>query len=172
MQLEIDGELYELPLVSSFDLDEDRIFFKATNLHAEDVWMGLQDGGGLSFSVLLQNEGFLPAMAHIAYRREHPDDPDDLIVKVVGRQKRVEMIGSLARSLEDDASGEPVGTTSVPDGSSKSSKQGKRSTRRTKEERSGKRSKSSSDRQDVTPAPTGTDESDGRSTSARLRQVI
>ena len=68
MQFEIEGQVYEFPMVGSFDLDENRIFFQGTGMHAEDVWLGLQDDGGLSFAELMRNEGFLASMAHIAYR--------------------------------------------------------------------------------------------------------
>lgn len=124
MRFEIDGQPYDMPMLTSFDLDEDRLFYQATGMHTEDAWLGL-DAGTVTSRDLFDNEGFLPVMAQIAYRREHPDVTDDLIVKVVGRQKRVAMIASLALSLEqeaeDDEPGKDEGTTSVPNESSKSS---------------------------------------------------
>ena len=43
------GRQHQVPAeAGSFDLDEDRLFFQGTGLHAEDVWLGIQDGGGLN----------------------------------------------------------------------------------------------------------------------------
>lgn len=176
MQLEIDGAAYEFPSVGSFDLDEDRIFFQATGMHAEDVWIGLQDDGDLSFSALIGNEGFLPAMAHIAYRREHPDEAADVVLKIVGRQKRMNMIGSLAASIEEepagDEPGKDEGTTSVPNESLTSSSSEKSRTPHSKDESSGRTSETSSVPQDDDRGITGTGASGTSSMSDRLRQVV
>jgi hypothetical protein len=175
MQIEIDGTAYEFPSIGSFDLDEDRIFFKGTGLHAEDVWLGIQDGGDLSFSALVANEGFLTAMAHIAYRREHPNETDETIFRVVGRQKRLEMIASLANSIaEDEPEADTVpladGTTG-PTVSSEKSNDRRPSTPPNKEGSSGKPSGPSSVPPVVALGITGTGVSDMSSTSDRIRQA-
>lgn len=175
MNLEIDGTPYEFPSIGSFDLDEDRIFYKATGMHVEDVWLGIQDDGDLSFSTLVQNEGFLPAMAHIAYRREHPEETADAIFRVVGRQKRLEMLASLASSVADDqeADAAPLedGTNS-PDGSSPRSSSEKPSTQPSKDGSSGSISEKSSGPPDAAQETIGTGESDASSTSDHLRRVV
>ena len=176
MNIEIDGKPYEFPSIGSFDLDEDRIFYKGTGLHAEDVWLGIQDGGDLSFSSLVANEGFLTAMAHIAYRREHPNESADAIFRVVGRQKRLEMVASLAASIaeeEPEADAAPLADgTTEPTGSSERSNAGKPSTPPNKDDSSGKPSEPSSVPPVVALGITGTGGSDTSSMSDRIRQAV
>lgn len=172
MQLEIDGQLYELPDISSFDLDEDRIFYKATGLHAEDVLIGLQEGGGLSFRDVLDNEGYLSAVAHIAYRREHENEADDVVMKVVGRQKRVALLASLLNSAQGDDDPKDEGATNAPDESSTRSSSESESTPPNKTGSSGTPSETSSVPQVVALGTTGTPESDTSQGSGRMRRVV
>lgn len=175
MDFEIDGEPYEFPLLSTFDLDEDRIFYRLTGMHTEDAWLGLHDGTVTSRD-LFDNEGFLPAMTQVAYRREHPDVDDELIVKVAGRQKRMDMVASLARSLgepgEEDEPGKDEGTTSVPNESSTSSSSEKPSSSEPKPSPGSTDSASYSEPQEDGPATTGTSGSDTSPASAPVRLVV
>lgn len=161
MQIEIDGVAYEVPDIGTFDLDEDRIFYKATGLHVEDVLLRIQDGEEVG---LLDNDGFLSAVAHIAYRREHPTESAEAIFRVVGRQKRLDMVVSLAQSLEEDppeGDAAPLadGTTGQ-NGSSERSNEGKPSTPPSRDGSSGKPSAPSSVPQVVALGITGTGGSD------------
>lgn len=175
MQLEIDGSMYDFPMLSSFDLDEDRIFYQLTGMHTEDAWLGL-DAGTVTSRDLFDNEGFLAAMAQIAYRREHPDVTDDLVVKLVGRQKRVDLIASLARSItpeeEQDEPGKDEGTTSVPTGSSQSSSSAKPNYNEPKPSPESKDSDSSSVPQVVARGTTGTSGSDTSPESVPVRLAV
>lgn len=171
---EIDGTHHEMPLVGSFDMDENRIFNQQTGLHAEDVWLGLQSGGGMTFGELMRNEGFLTALAHIAYRRENPDIPDDVIAKKIGKVNRVGLFASLVESLveaEEEDPKEQVSTTAPSEPSTSSSVDRPNTTGR-KAKSSGKRSKKSSVPPEETPANIGTTGSDTSATSVPLRRVV
>ena len=174
MQLEIDGRLYDFPLLSTLDLDEDRIFYQATGMHTEDAWLGVQEGGALKWSDLVDNEGFLAAMARIAYRREHPDVQDEIVVEIVGRQKRMDMLASIALSLKtgDDDSGKVEGATNAPNGSSTSSS----SERPTTSEPTLSPGSTSSESRSVPPVvalgTTGTPVSDTSPASAPVRLAV
>jgi len=177
VNIEIDGAEYEFPSIGSFDLDEDRIFFQGTGLHAEDVWLGIQDGGDLSFQKLVAIEGFLTAMAHIAYRREHPDESAEAIFRVGGRQKRLEMVASLANSIAEDD--EPEGdtvpladATTGPSGSSGRSNDEKPSTPPSRDGSSGTLSGPSSVPQVVALGITGTGASAMSPTSRQIRRAV
>lgn len=177
VNIEIDGATFEFPSIGSFDLDEDRIFFQGTGLHAEDVWLGIQEGGDLSFSKLVANEGFLTSMAHIAYRREHPDESAETIFRVVGRQKRLEMVASLANSIADeeqpDGDAAPLAdATPVTPESSGTFSSEKPSTLLSKDGSSGKPSVPSSVPQVVALGITGTGGSDTSPTSDPIRQAV
>lgn len=174
---EIDGVFHEMPLLGSFDLDENRVFKLRTGMHAEEVWLGLQDGADLSFAELLRNDGFLEALVHIAYRRANEGTTDDEIQRRVGKMNRLDLFSSLITSMiEEEAEEEPVplgsGTTSDPNGSSTSSPPGKPGTKPSKEKRSGKRSAKSSDQQDDGLGSIGITGSDTPSVSGQLRRVV
>jgi len=168
---EINDQFYELPLLGTFDMDENRIFKQQTGLNAEDAWLGLQEGGDLSFHDLFRTDGFLEAMIHIAYRREHPDEPAEEIATMIGKLNRMEMFGSFVASLtdedEEEAPLQTNGSTSEPDRSSPSEKPSKPSTSENRLSSSGRTSERSSGRPDDGPAPIGITGSGGPSTSAR-----
>lgn len=109
----INGERYELPDMGTFTVKESRVFYKETGLVPEVVRMRLQ-AGELTFMDLLENVGFLPALATVAYMREH-DDVDDLTVeKVISRTTRDDLFMALLDRSEDDAVPPSEGVTSTP----------------------------------------------------------
>jgi hypothetical protein len=172
---EIDGTFHEMPLVGSFDMDENRIFKQRTGLHAEDVWLGLQPGGGMTFGELMRNDGFLESLAHIAYRRSNPGVADDVIAQRIGKVNRIGLFASLVDSMvgtDEDSDPKESGSTRAPNEPSTSSTVDKPNTTGRKGKSSGKGSKKSSGRQDDGPATTGTTGSDTSATSVPLRRVI
>lgn len=165
---EIDGKFYELPLLGTFDMDENRIFKRQTGLNAEDAWLGLQDDGEMSFHELFRTDGFLESMVHIAYRREHPDIESHQIERMIGKLNRMELFASFVTSLsqEEEAPLQTSGSTSEPERSSPSEKLSRLPTSSSREETSGSSSETSSELPDAGPGSTGTIGSGGRSTSA------
>lgn len=170
----IDGAIYELPSIVGLTNRENRIYYKATGLLVEWSWVSLQTGE-ITFYDLMQNEGFLPAMAQIAYIREHPEADDAEVASMIDGLNRFELFSSLVDSTIGTEGEDAVpleDTTNIPRESSKSSSGEKRSYKSNKEKSSGKRSKKSSGQQGGTQEAIGTSESDGHSTSRPLRRVI
>lgn len=167
----IDGVVYEMPLPSSFDIDEAEIYFKYTGVVLEEIWLE-----NVGWDELKTRPGFVPAFAHVAYRRAHPNAGYDDIRVVVGRQNRYELVGSWIASLADDESSEDPKeqttddpTRPSPTSSETESKPGKTTSH---SESSGPDSMTRSEPPVVEHETTGTSVSDGQPTSVPLRQVI
>lgn len=167
----IDGVVYEMPLPSSFDMDEAEIYFKYTGLVVEEFWLE-----NVGWDELKKRPGFIAALAHIAYRRQHPDANYDDVRVVVGRQNRYELVGSWISSLldEPDGSEDPKAENPAPDKQSRisSETESKRGKTTSPAESSGEPSTTRSGQQDGGPATTGTPGSDGQPGSVPLRQVV
>ena len=154
--------------MASFDNDECRIFFETTGTTIEELWLG-----DTSYADMFRKDGFLNALAHIAYRRAHRESDGETVRTLVGKQNRLRLLAALLEQAgEDDAPGEDSGTTSVPNESSTSSNSENESTRPSRDGSSGKSSETSSVPQVVARGTTGTGESDISSTSPPLRQVV
>ena len=166
----IDGQVYEMPLPSSFDIDEAEIYFKYTGVVLEEIWLE-----NIGWNELKTRPGFVPAFAHVAYRRAHPEVGYDDARVVVGRQNRYELVGSWIASLaDDDASEDPKATSDEqtkpsPTSSETGSKPGNPTL---PPESSGPGSTKSSVPPVVARGTTGTSGSDGPATSVPLRQVV
>lgn len=168
----IDGVVYEMPLPSSFDIDEAEIYFKYTGVVLEEIWLE-----NIGWDELKTRPGFVPAFAHIAYRRAHPGTGYDDVRVVVGRQNRYELVGSWIASLADDdeSSEDPKAQTNdaptrpSPTLSGIDSKPGKTTLQ---PESSGLGSTTPSAQPDGERVTTGTSGSDGQAMSVPLRQVV
>lgn len=155
----IDGDRYELPDMGTFTVKESRVFYKETGLVPEVVRMRLQ-AGELSFMDLLENVGFLPALAAVAYMREH-DDVDDLTVeKVISRTTRDDLFMALLDRPEDDAVPPSEGVTSTPPEQSPNGSSEKPSSTSLSSGSSGMSSTPSSEKPDVPADSIGTTASD------------
>lgn len=164
---QINGRTYEVPAVASFDNDEARIFYDTTGHTMEQLWLG-----EITYADLFREEGFLPAMAHIAYRREHPDADQAEVKALIGKQNRLELLGALLRGNdgeEEDPKAERA--TSAPPESSPSSSSENETSKPPTTERSGSTSESSTDEPDDGPATTGMSGSDSQPGVRRLRQA-
>ena len=75
--LEIDGRQYEWPGLMSLTNRECRIFYEETGVVWESLWLD-----GMTVKDMALKEGFMAAMARIAYTREHPDtaSPNPLVL--------------------------------------------------------------------------------------------
>ena len=168
---EIDGVFYEVPLPSSFDLDEAKVFYETTGFVVEAIW--LED---LGFADLMKREGFLTALVVIAYRRANQDASIDDIRARVGKVNRqqlfVSMVASMTAGLEEPDKGKGEGTTSVPNESSTSSSSESKTSEQRNSERSGELSTTSSVPRVVALGTTGTIESGTLSTSVPIRQAV
>lgn len=165
---EINGQTYEIPAVASFDNDEARIFYETTGHTMEQLWLG-----EITYADLFREEGFLPAMAHIAYRREHPDVDQAEVKALIGKQNRLSLLGALLSGAEDDEeSPKAEGATSAPSESSTSSSDEKLTSKPSTPEGSGNGSESSTDAPANVHESTGTPGSGTSPASVPLRQVV
>lgn len=117
----IDGAFYEVPALASLDMDENQIMFELSGSPTED-WILLfaaaqaddfDDEQRAELGRKLKHPGFLRAMVHIAYRREHRDIGRDEISIVVGRTNQVLSWASMFLS-RGDADGPPTETATLP----------------------------------------------------------
>src|SRR6188472_2382369 len=108
----IDCDRYELPDMGTFTIRESRVFYRETGLVPEVVRMRLQ-AGDLTFMDLLENVGFLPALATVAYMREHDDADDATVEAVIAATRRDDLFMALL-DQGDDAVPPSEGVTSTP----------------------------------------------------------
>ena len=169
---EIDGREYEWPGLMTLTVRECRIFHEETGLVWESLWMD-----GMTVPDLFHREGFLSAMARIAYVREHPDAQDDEVRAIISNQPRAALFSTGLQAFQDDDASEDPKAPSVEDDETSlsqtknepgSSGNGENS----KPPTSGTGSTTSSDPPAGSPEPTGTGESDPNSMSLPLRRVI
>ncbi len=166
----IDGRRYELPDMGTFTVRESRVFHKETGLVPEVVRMRLADGS-ITFMDLLENVGFLPALAMIAYAREN--DVDDVEVeKVIGNTARDDLFMALLDHPEEDEAVPPAeGATSAPPERSLNGSSESKSTTEPSTSSSGPTSMTSSERPDVPSESIGTIESGTSPTLVPARLV-
>lgn len=170
---EIDGREYEWPGLMGLTVRECRIFREETGMVWESLWLD-----NMTVKDLFAREGFLSAMARIAYVREHPEALDDDVRTVISNQQAVSLLATGLQAFNDtpEASEDPKAprpesesTSSSPTRNEPGSKpSGATST----PESSGNGSTPSSDEPEGSPERIGTGGSDQSSMSLPLRRVI
>lgn len=164
---EIDGTRYEIPRLDTFTMDEAQILYELSGVVQEDFApedpeasdeVKAAHEAGLESKI--RNPAFKRALAHISYRRAHPDLPFDAAALAVGKANALDVTLALFK-------GEPE---SPPEMSSPNEPESKpSSSEHSKSEDSGSRLRSVSDPQEETPDRIGTTESD---TSSRLSAPV
>ena len=166
----IDGTLYEIPALDSFDMDEAQILWDSTGMALEDF---VPPGGEdvepeeieeyqEKLSHQVKNPAFLRVLMHVAYRRGNPKLPEGRIKDVVRSVNHLDAMVDFLRSSQ--AKGDrrpPESTTEQPQSSGRSSDDSSAS--------SGSDSTVSSVAPESTPDPTGISESD---TSAEQDRTV
>jgi hypothetical protein len=155
----INGERYELPDMGTFTIKESRVFHRETGLVPEVVRMRLQ-AGEITFMDLLENIGFLPALATVAYMREHDDTDDATVEKLIAATTRDDLFMALLDAPEDDAVPPSEGVTSTPPEQSPNGSSEKQPSTEPSKSSSGMTSTPSSVRPDVPADSIGTTELD------------
>lgn len=156
----IEGRRYELPDMGTFTVRESRVFYKETGLVPEVVRMRLADNT-LTYMELLENVGFLPALATIAYQRDNTDSSDADVELVIGNTPRDDLFMALLDQGEEEVEVPPSGgVTSDQPGSSPNGSSESTPTSEPSKSTSGQSSMPSSGRPDGDPANTGITESD------------
>jgi hypothetical protein len=150
---EIDGVFYEIPKLDEITLDEERILYIYADTVLQDFAPAHPETAEAERAAYereqmrrIRNPEFKRALAHIAYRRQHPDTSDTDIQQAIGQVNALEV--DLALLKGDDAS--PPAPSSQNEPSSESgSKPPSRSTG------SGTPTGNSSDPAEETPEGTG-----------------
>ena len=166
----IDGRRYELPDMGTFTVRESRVFWKETGLVPEVVRMRLADGT-LTYMELLENVGFIPALATIAYQRENTDATDADIEIVIGNTHRDDLFMALLDQPDEEEVPPSEESTSEPPASSPNGSNENTPTDENSKPASGLTSTKSSEKQDGDPVSTGTIGSGLLHTSAPTRLV-
>jgi hypothetical protein len=155
---EINGEAYEVPLFDELTLDEERVLYVyADSVVADFVPPHPEEDDKIAKAILLEqarkirNPEFKRALAHIAYKRRHPDAADADIQKALGRVNAFDLDLAILRGDADD----PPTTTSRKQPENKSGSKPPSSA-----EASGRDSENTSGIQAVSLARTGTTASD------------
>ena len=168
---EIDGREYEWPGLMSLTVRECRIFHEETGVVWESLWID-----GMTVQDLFHREGFLSAMARIAYVREHPEALDDAVKAVIANQPRMSLFATGMQAFNDTASEEGKEPAqdgeSTPSSATRNEHGSKPNGANSKSETSGNGSTQHSGEPDDNPEPIGLGESEPSSTSPPLRQVI
>lgn len=160
---EIDGELYQIPTLVTLNLDEERLLFIYADAVIADFVPPHPDWT-LEEVVehrrrqadKIRNPAFKRALAHIAYRRRHPDIEDAVIEERLGTVSAVELdiaVLDPEQTLDDEDPPTPTSSPSEPGKTSEQSPPGNGTA-------FGRRTESSSDQADESPGSIGITESD------------
>lgn len=150
---EIAGDVYEIPRLETFDLDEAQLLYDISGVILED-WMpphpdSPDDQKALVFQLQAartRDPSFKRALVHIAYRRKYPDEEFETVEKIVGGVNATDVtVAILTRGDEPDPS---TSSPSKPDSKSNTNGTSEPSS-------SGSPSGSDSERPALTLAPTG-----------------
>lgn len=151
---DISGEVYEVPTLDSFDMDEAQILYDLSGVILEDFIPAPLDAPDVEKEahyqlqlVRVRNPSFRRTLVHVAYRRKHPDYDYDELDKAIGKMNATDVsIAVLTRGDEPDPS------MSSP----KSSDSEKNGSETSESSTSGSDSTNDSERPVLTLAPTGT----------------
>lgn len=106
---EIDGKRYEIPRLDTINLDEERILYVYADTVLQDFAPAhpeMEADAALAYEALqgrkIRNPDFKRALAHIAYRREHPDESDADIQKAIGAVNALDVDIAMLRGDDDD----------------------------------------------------------------------
>lgn len=121
-EIEIDGEPFEIPMLASFDLDEEQILFDQTGLTSPDFMAADPDTDDDEQKAhndrvmqAIKSPGFRVAHVMVAYRRKHRDIPADEIRRLAGAVKGIDAwVNLITQSMEADTS-PLVRTTGQPE---------------------------------------------------------
>jgi hypothetical protein len=161
---EIDGEQYEIPRLDTITLDEERVLYIYADTVLQDFAPAHPEAPEEEQAAVdraqyrrVRNPDFKRALAHIAYRRRHPDVSDAEVQVAIGKANALEVDIALIRGGDDS----PPATSSQKQPESRSDTNG-----HSKHGASGRDTARSSARADATPEHTGTTGSDTSSPGA------
>lgn len=161
----IDGELYELPSIDTFTMDEAQVLYDYCGLTLED-FVEQQDETPEESEARerrFKNPGLLRSLMHIAYQRKHQKQNPSRVKALIGQANIITALEHLNEDVEEDAV--PLASTTEPKPSSERSSAGR-------SESSGSGSTDASDAPGSVPASTGTSRSDTSSPASPLPTLV
>jgi len=153
----IDGQEYEWPTLDSFDIDEAELLYTATGFGLEDLVFDPEEPNAEDVAKRLIRPATLKALARIAYSRQHPDIPADVVLEKAGKVNMSEAVMALLAIEETDV--DPPVSTSEPSRSSETSSPGSLESQSRTNETSGLNGTNSSTEETKTPG-SGSQEDD------------
>jgi hypothetical protein len=121
----IDGTVYEVPMIDSLTTDEAQVLYDYSRLTLDDFVPPKDETAEEKHDreEILRNPGFLRALMHIAYQRAHPEIRAAKVRALVGAANFVSALETMGNPDEDeDGDGEvPPASTSEQPASSESS---------------------------------------------------
>lgn len=157
---ELEGQRYELPLLSTFNLDEERILYVYADVVIQDL-MPLHPDMDEAEKMVEQarqfrrfrNPELKRAVAHVAYKRSHPDATEEAIERALGTVNALELDIAMFAEVEDPTKNSQTSSSSE-----------RNESERTDQSSSGSPTESTSPSPVLSLAPTGTTGSDTSST--------
>lgn len=110
----IDGNLYPVPAIDSFDMDEAQLLYDYSGLTIEDFGQPDSEEEEQERTRRLRNPGFLRTMLHVSYQRANPAVKPVAVRKLIGSVNILEALSGLADDAEDDARPPDQESTSRP----------------------------------------------------------
>jgi hypothetical protein len=157
----IDGTIYPVPDLGTFNMDEAQVMFDYSGLSMEDfvVPEDETEDEQTARERRLRNPGFLRALMHIAYQRANPTVRPNRVKSLIGNATVIDALGSLVVDDEPEDVDVPLlDVTPQPSESSKNAWDDSNAN-------SGGGSNGDSDEPDVPREPTGTTKSPTSPTS-------
>lgn len=154
----IDGNLYEVPDMGSFNMDEAQTLYDYSGLSLEDFVQpdDETEDETKERERKLRNPGFLRALMHIAYQRGNPTERPTKVKALIGAANIVTALGSLSGDEPDpEDDGLPPVSTIEPEQSSRNGSIGNDDSRKPSTGLPGMSSTTGSDEQASQPTPTG-----------------
>lgn len=164
----INGVICERPDISQLKMRERRLLFDLAGYVPEDFVQReneTDDAHASRVDTMTGHPGFMEAMLHIAYQREHPDRTREQVQAIVDETDFISALATLGEADEDDAG--PPELTPVPAEASQKSLPGNASSSGESNGTSGHGSTTDSGRESGSLPSIGTTRSDTSSISAQ-----
>lgn len=100
----IDGLVYDVPTLDSFNMDEAEILYKTSGLALEDFAVDEDDPeASARFQRNLRNPGFIRAMMTVAYIRGNPGMSVGKASAVIGKANLIEAVQNFIEAGSDES---------------------------------------------------------------------
>jgi hypothetical protein len=167
----IDGTVYEVPSLDSLTMGERRVMYELSAITQEDFVRGedeSEDEHEERVAKLMRHPGFMESLMHVAYQRANPNVKRAKVQLVVDGTNYLEAVAAMSAVEEPEDEPVPLGSTSLPDGSSPSDSSGSSSSPRPTRDSGGTDSENGSGLPDDSPPTTGITRSATSSPESRV----